>query len=112
MSRTRTIPHEVMVTYRRKNMSVDQFISFVAKKDPEVRLDRSKLEAMDDGAVLAVHQNADGKRVRIHLKKIFIYPYKLSYRNTKTANGKAREGREILISSFPISKKALKELPV
>lgn len=105
------IQHEELVKYRRRDMSVDQFIAFAAKKDPESRLNRTKLERMPAGSILAILQKEDGTRVRIHLKKIWITPYTLSYRNTKTQDGKARKGKELLISNFPISKKALRALP-
>lgn len=69
-----------------------------------VRVSERKLWKLGNGAYLGVWKQEDGRMVRLHLKTIWIKPYSLSYRNTKTKNGKAREGREILISNFPLPK--------
>lgn len=84
----------------RKSMSIKQFIEHAGRfgaKIPEENISR-----LQNGEFLGVWINESGKAHRLHLKTIWIKPYTLSYRNTKTKNGKAREGREILISNFKL----------
>ena len=86
----------------RKNLSVDQFIALAKKIEPQIKLDRKKLYFLEQGEFLGVHRTKRGKWYRMHLKKIWIKYYQRPYRTTKTKDGRARIGREMLISSMPL----------
>lgn len=90
---------EQIKTFRRINMSIDQFMKHCERFSAVPT--RESVARLDNGAFLAVWKKENGVMVRIHLKKIFFKPYSLKYRTTKTKSGKYREGEEILISSFP-----------
>ena len=83
-----------------KNVSIDQFIKMVDGIDQKWLIDR--LRKLDNGEFLAIWRNKDKKWYRLHLKKIWIRRYQLPYRTIKTKDGKARIGREMLISSIPL----------
>jgi len=87
-----------------KNLSVDQFIALAKKVEPGIKLSLKKIRSLKHGAFLGVHRSKKGKWYRMHLKKIWIKYYQLPYRTTKTINGKARIGREMLISNMPLPK--------
>lgn len=94
----------------RKDVSIDQFLEICARfDDPVVNgISREFVSKMDHGAFLGVYSLDKGKTfVRLHLKTIWIKPYTLSYRTTKTKDGKARPGRELLISNMPLPKQKI-----
>lgn len=86
----------------RKNLSVDEFLALAKNIEPKVRFSRKQIYSLENGAFLGVHRDKKGKWYRLHLKKIWIKYYQLPYRTTKTANGKARIGKEMLISNMPL----------
>gem|GEM_PF-2875242 len=91
----------------RKNLSIDQFLALVARINGKQMFSREYISGLDNGTFLGVHKDKDGRYYRMHLKKIWIKHYSLSYRTTKTKSGKGRVGDEILISSFPLPKGAV-----
>jgi hypothetical protein len=95
---------------RAKYVGADWFVDMIVRtgdapellKHGETRF-REHVHNLPAGEFLAVWKNPKtNKLYRLHLKKVWIKPYTLSYRNTKTKDGKARAGNEILISSFPL----------
>jgi len=88
-----------------KDLSVDQFIKLAKRIEPGVKFPPAHYyfwHNFPNGAFLGVYRNKKGKWYRMYLKKIWIKYYQLPYRTTKTADGKARVGREMLISSMPL----------
>jgi hypothetical protein len=86
---------------RRRNVSARQFLAMSARLG--CPLEPGQFDAMPNGEFLGVHSADEGRTyVRLHLKKIWLKPYSLSYRTTKTRSGRAREGREIMIANFPL----------
>lgn len=90
----------------RKNLSVDQFLTMAKRCYPEVKLSRNKLFKLEAGTFLGIQKTKRGKWYRLFLKKIWITPIGLSYRTTD----KVREGKEIIISPFPLPKNSFKDL--
>jgi len=89
----------------RKNLSVDQFLTLAKRIEPTAKLlSRKKIYSLEQGTFLGVHKSKKGKWYRLHLKKIWIRYYQLPYTITKTAGGKARVGREMIISNMPLPK--------
>lgn len=72
----------------------------------KVPMGMKKIMALDNMQFLGIYSPDEGRTfVRLHLRKFWIKPYTLSYRTTKTKNGKARVGREIIISSVPLPRR-------
>lgn len=89
----------------RRNVSIKQFLEICARFDDPIAkgVTAKGLAKLGNGAFLGVHSFDNRKTYRrLHLKTIWFKPYTLSYRTTKTKDGKARRGRELLISSFPL----------
>jgi len=93
---------------KEKIVTVDRFVK-ICSAFPDRGFDektlRDALKDLPHGSFLGIHSTDHGKTYkRLHLKKIWIRPYTLSYRTTKTEDAKARTGRELLIANFKLPK--------
>ena len=96
------ISREVIKKMSRKNMSVDQFLVLAKRFEPKAEFYRKQIYSLENGAFLGIHKDKKGKWHRLHLKKIWIKYFQVPYRTTKTANGKARIGLEMIISNMSL----------
>ena len=94
----KTLTQKQIENMPRVIMSIDEFIKHTARFGRKIS--RYNLSKLKSGEFLGVWKKKSGRYVAIFLKKIFIMPYTLKYRTTKTKDGKVREGKELLISNM------------
>lgn len=84
------------------NVSADRFLSMSRKINPDIPFNKKDILRLDNGAFLGIYKNKEDKWFRLHLKTIWIKHFNLSYRTTKTKDGKERVGKELIISNMPL----------
>lgn len=84
-----------------KWMSPKSFLRKIKRAAPEKQFNEKKILNMDHGEHAGCILGKDGIFYVIRIKRIYIKPYTLKY-STHTSD--RHEGKEILISNFPLPK--------